>query len=151
MPLFNWPAPSLHTHELGFRSDSTHLQRNTGSPQHPASAQTFHSLILDLGQFNKTKDHDKIPSKIFTRTLATMARGGRGGRNPKDLPRDQQVSRKVSWLLRHGATQEGLKLGKGGYVNVQDAASIPIIFSSVLLLGGTLQVSSFLTVENCKT
>ncbi|KAF2657040.1 hypothetical protein K491DRAFT_691407 [Lophiostoma macrostomum CBS 122681] len=45
----------------------------------------------------------------------------RGGRNPKDLPRDQQVSRKVSWLLRHGAGQEGLKLGKGGYVNVRDA------------------------------
>ncbi|KAF1996518.1 hypothetical protein P154DRAFT_387720, partial [Amniculicola lignicola CBS 123094] len=48
-------------------------------------------------------------------------RGGRGGRNPKDLPREQQVSRKVSWLLRHGAQQEGLVLGKGGYVNVQDA------------------------------
>ncbi|KAF1979333.1 hypothetical protein BU23DRAFT_549336 [Bimuria novae-zelandiae CBS 107.79] len=51
-----------------------------------------------------------------------MARGGgRGGRNPKDLPRKQQVSRKVSWLLRHGANQEGLKLGKGGYVGVHEA------------------------------
>ncbi|KAF2183151.1 hypothetical protein K469DRAFT_711102 [Zopfia rhizophila CBS 207.26] len=48
-------------------------------------------------------------------------RGGRGSRNPRDLPRDQQVSRKVSWLLRHGAQQEGLTLGKGGYVNVNDA------------------------------
>ncbi|PSN67998.1 hypothetical protein BS50DRAFT_572974 [Corynespora cassiicola Philippines] len=37
------------------------------------------------------------------------------------MPREQQVSRKVSWLLRHGAGQEGLKLGKGGYVNVRDA------------------------------
>ncbi|KAF2477021.1 uncharacterized protein BDR25DRAFT_300116 [Lindgomyces ingoldianus] len=51
----------------------------------------------------------------------TTRRVARGGRNPKDLPRDQQVSRKVSWLLRHGANQEGLKLGKGGYVSVQDA------------------------------
>ncbi|KAF2875492.1 KptA family-domain-containing protein [Massariosphaeria phaeospora] len=50
-----------------------------------------------------------------------MPRGGRGGRNPRDLPRPQQVSRKVSWLLRHGAGQEGLKLGKGGFVNVRDA------------------------------
>ncbi|KAF2449754.1 hypothetical protein P171DRAFT_199312 [Karstenula rhodostoma CBS 690.94] len=50
-----------------------------------------------------------------------MARGGRGGRNPASLPRDQQVSRKVSWLLRHGANAEGLQLGKGGYVGV-DAA-----------------------------
>ena len=55
-----------------------------------------------------------------------MARGGRGGgsRNPANLPREQQVSRKVSWLLRHGAGQEGLKLGKGGYVNVQDAVCL---------------------------
>ncbi|KAL1797856.1 hypothetical protein ACET3X_004462 [Alternaria dauci] len=52
-----------------------------------------------------------------------MARGGRGGgsRNPANQPREVQVSRKVSWLLRHGASQEGLKLGKGGYVNVQEA------------------------------
>ncbi|CAG5181204.1 uncharacterized protein ALTATR162_LOCUS9645 [Alternaria atra] len=51
-----------------------------------------------------------------------MARGGRGGgsRNPANQPREVQVSRKVSWLLRHGASQEGLKLGKGGYVNVQE-------------------------------
>ncbi|KAF2261712.1 hypothetical protein CC78DRAFT_561637 [Lojkania enalia] len=53
------------------------------------------------------------------------SRRGRGGRNPKDLPRDQQVSRKVSWLLRHGANQEGLMLGKGGYVNVRDALNTP--------------------------
>ena len=51
-------------------------------------------------------------------------KGGGGGRNPKDLPRDQQVSRKLSWLLRHGAVQEGLKLEKGGYVNVQDAVGL---------------------------
>lgn len=39
------------------------------------------------------------------------------------MPRANQVSRKVSWLLRHGAEQEGLKLGKGGYVSVADAVS----------------------------
>jgi 2'-phosphotransferase len=54
-----------------------------------------------------------------------MGRGGRGGgsRNPANQSRDVQVSRKISWLLRHGASSEGLKLGKGGYVNVQDAVS----------------------------
>lgn len=58
-----------------------------------------------------------------------MARGGRGGgsRNPANQPRDVQVSRKVSWLLRHGAGSEGLKLGKGGYVNVKDVVSLLII------------------------
>jgi 2'-phosphotransferase len=55
-----------------------------------------------------------------------MGRGGRGGgsRNPANVPRDVQVSKKISWLLRHGAQSEGLKLGKGGYVNVQDAVSL---------------------------
>jgi 2'-phosphotransferase len=65
-----------------------------------------------------------------------MARGGRGGggRNPANQSREVQVSRKISWLLRHGANQEGLKLGKGGYVNVQDAVSLPAsIFLHLLL------------------
>jgi RNA:NAD 2'-phosphotransferase (TPT1/KptA family) len=55
-----------------------------------------------------------------------MGRGGHGGgsRNPANQSRDVQVSRKISWLLRHGAQSEGLKLGKGGYVNVQDAVSL---------------------------
>ena len=47
-------------------------------------------------------------------------RGGRGG-GRGGLPRDVQVSKKMSWLLRHGAEQEGLKLGDGGYVSVSDA------------------------------
>jgi 2'-phosphotransferase len=50
-------------------------------------------------------------------------RSGRGGSNPKNMPREQQISRKVSWLLRHGAQQEGLELGNGGYVGVADAVS----------------------------
>lgn len=68
-----------------------------------------------------------------------MARGGRGGgsRNPANQPREVQVSKKISWLLRHGADQEGLRLGKGGYVNVQDALntkalqSLKITFAEV--------------------
>ena len=55
-------------------------------------------------------------------------RGGRGGRNPRDLPRSQQISRQLSWLLRHGAVREGLKLGKGGYVSLQDAVSVTFLF-----------------------
>jgi 2'-phosphotransferase len=55
-----------------------------------------------------------------------MGRGGQGGgsRNPANQPREVQVSRKVSWLLRHGAASEKLNLGKGGYVNVQEAVSL---------------------------
>lgn len=36
------------------------------------------------------------------------------------MPRDVQVSKKLSKLLRHDAESEGLKLGKGGYVNLAD-------------------------------
>ncbi|KAF1816082.1 phosphotransferase KptA/Tpt1 [Eremomyces bilateralis CBS 781.70] len=35
--------------------------------------------------------------------------------------REMMVSKKLSWLLRHGAEKEGLKLGVGGYVNAADA------------------------------
>lgn len=48
-------------------------------------------------------------------------RGGRGGGGSRQpLPRPVQVSKKLSWLLRHGAEQEGLKLEEGGFMNLQD-------------------------------
>ena len=49
-------------------------------------------------------------------------KGGRGGRGGP-MTRDVQVSKKLSWLLRHGAEQEGLKLGEGGYLSLQDVVS----------------------------
>jgi len=47
-------------------------------------------------------------------------RGGRGGRNgPREpLPRPVQVSKKLSWLLRHGAEEEGLTFLAGGFLPV---------------------------------
>ncbi|SMQ46243.1 unnamed protein product [Zymoseptoria tritici ST99CH_1A5] len=50
-------------------------------------------------------------------------RGGRGGGNRGPLPRNVQVSKKISWLLRHGAEKEGLQLGPGGFIGVQDVLS----------------------------
>ncbi len=52
-----------------------------------------------------------------------MARGGGGSRAKGPLPREVQVSKKLSWLLRHGAEKEGLKLGNGGYANLADVVS----------------------------
>jgi 2'-phosphotransferase len=52
-----------------------------------------------------------------------MARGGRGGgsRGPRgEVPRSVQVSKKLSWLLRHGAESENLTLGPGGFANLAD-------------------------------
>jgi 2'-phosphotransferase len=47
-------------------------------------------------------------------------RGGRGGRGGGARPREEQISRALSKLLRHQAEKEGLKLGPGGYVNLQE-------------------------------
>jgi 2'-phosphotransferase len=49
-----------------------------------------------------------------------MARGGGGS---GVMTREVQVSKKMSWLLRHGAEKEGLTLGAGGYINVQEVVS----------------------------
>ena len=44
-----------------------------------------------------------------------------GGRSGKEaMPRTVQVSKKLAWLLRHGAESEGLQLGEGGYANLAD-------------------------------
>jgi len=52
--------------------------------------------------------------------LDIMSRRNRRGGRGEGLPREVQVSKKLSGLLRHGAEKEGLKLGDGGYVSVVD-------------------------------
>src|SRR5262249_19732973 len=74
-------------------------------------------------------------------------RGGRGGGHGGSLPREVEVSKKMSWLLRHGAEQEGLKLGPGGYVNLKDVVctSLPCVsFVSCIIQVITLISPSFL-------
>ncbi|MCJ1475036.1 hypothetical protein MMC13_003696 [Lambiella insularis] len=46
-----------------------------------------------------------------------MPRGG-GSRPP--VPRDVMISKKISYVLRHGAEKEGLKLDRNGYANCAD-------------------------------
>jgi len=53
--------------------------------------------------------------------------GGRGGGGGPQF-REVLVSKKLSWLLRHGAEKEGLVLGKGGYVGVGDVVSFAFFF-----------------------
>jgi 2'-phosphotransferase len=55
-----------------------------------------------------------------------MSRRGAGG--SASQPREVQVSKKLSWLLRHGAEKEGLELGPGGYVKVTDVVSLISVF-----------------------
>lgn len=62
-----------------------------------------------------------------------MAR--RGGGRSKDKgsgnsaePRDVQISKAMSWLLRHGAKGEGIKMDANGYINVADLVSTKCYF-----------------------
>jgi 2'-phosphotransferase len=61
-----------------------------------------------------------------------MARGGGGGRGGP-MTREVQVSKKMSWLLRHGAEKEGLTLGAGGYINVKEVVNSFLFFSNRIL------------------
>jgi 2'-phosphotransferase len=52
--------------------------------------------------------------------------GGKGGAKLRGLEKDSadvQISKTLSWLLRHGATGEGLSMRKDGYVKVDDLVS----------------------------
>jgi len=50
------------------------------------------------------------------------------------MSREVLVSKKLSWLLRHGAEREGLTLGPGGYVNLKDAVSdLRFLFVRIVL------------------
>ena len=46
--------------------------------------------------------------------------GGGGGGSRAPISRDVQISKKLSWLLRHHAEQEGLRLDAHGFVSMQD-------------------------------
>lgn len=57
-------------------------------------------------------------------------RGGSGGPASREIT----VSKAMSFVLRHGAEKEGIKLNKQGYANVADLVNPPLSlsFSTVL-------------------
>lgn len=65
-------------------------------------------------------------------------KGGRGGRrNNLPMSREVQISKKLSWLLRHGAQEEGLKLGEGGYIDLEavvSTSSFPYFYENLCAL-----------------
>lgn len=68
------------------------------------------------------------------------ARSGRNKRSSGPVPREITVSKKLSFLLRHGAEKQGLKLGVGGYVNVADVLSNQMIKSAHVTFAEVKQV-----------
>lgn len=71
-----------------------------------------------------------------------MAGGGGGGRGRgKGWHSDQQsrettISKAISFVLRHGAAKEGLKLDENGYANAADLVRGLILSTFVFVLAG---------------
>lgn len=47
-------------------------------------------------------------------------RGGRGGGGSDAQSRETTISKATSYVLRHGAAKEGVRLNENGYANVAD-------------------------------
>ena len=68
---------------------------------------------------------------------------GKGSGNSSE-PRDVQISKAMSWLLRHGAKGEGIKMDANGYINVADLVSIIFYFVFVLFFARSFHVPIYL-------
>lgn len=80
-------------------------------------------LINPLPLFTSSHQISHVHILCSTTFAATdMPNNRRGPSGPQ--PREVLVSKKLSWLLRHGAEKEGLVLGKGGYVNLGDVVGL---------------------------
>ena len=55
-----------------------------------------------------------------------MPKNSRKGRSD---PREVEISKSLSYLLRHAAKNEGLELDEGGWANVADVVGLnPLLF-----------------------
>ena len=61
--------------------------------------------------------------------------GGRGGKHRQPQSREVTVSKALSFLLRHGAKDEGVQLDEGGWANVRDVVcAFQIVISRVTVV-----------------
>jgi len=55
----------------------------------------------------------------------TRGASGRGGRKPRSEDPEVRISKALSYILRHGAEKEGLRMRKDGYIKVSDLLARP--------------------------
>ena len=101
-------------------------------PTQPHDSQTHHEK-----PFQRPNSRSKSTSNPLIQSNSTLfklrplppnqmssqrsrGRGGSGRNNRAPLPRNVQISKKLSWLLRHGAESEGLHLDSAGFINLSD-------------------------------
>ena len=81
-------------------------------------------------------EHTRHQSSLNSQRGGKKAQKGSGGQHSGKLRGSQhdspevRLSKTVSWILRHGAVQEGLQLRPDGYARVQDLVSIATLRSS---------------------
>lgn len=83
----------------------------------------FIPLHLSLSLFASSP-----PTLIMPRHHHHDKRGGGNGPR-KDPSREVKISKAASYVLRHGAVKEGLRLDESGYVNVRELVSFFFPFS----------------------
>ena len=65
--------------------------------------------------------------------------GGGGGRGRQDPSREIQISKALSFLLRHGAKDAGVELDDGGWANLADVVSFALMpYESIPLSAGMM-------------
>lgn len=84
----------------------------------------LHSTLRQPRRISMARDGERTERSERGRGGRGRNRGGTRDRAPMD--RETQVSKKLSWLLRHGAEKEGLRLGRGGYVGLADVVSASV-------------------------
>ncbi|KAL9087331.1 MAG: hypothetical protein Q9159_003677 [Coniocarpon cinnabarinum] len=124
------------------KSSSTELTTRT-----PATIQrAFIIAPLSWIKFSrrlKTRCHAAVGLKMGKTNRKTpqgpKAADGAGNSNRRQRtsgppPREVQISKKFSFLLRHGAEKQGLTLGVGGYVNLADLLAVQMVKSAHVTL-----------------
>ena len=90
------------------------------------------SDYIFISNTHKSKSQHSHNSRTYS--TKAMGRGGQGrgkgkggrqggGGGGGGAPREVQISKALSFLLRHGAEKEGLRINEGGWANVRDVVS----------------------------
>lgn len=75
------------------------------------------------GQKSRPKSEGKDDGKDRGDRGDRSGKSSRNGAGRPPLTRDVMVSKKVSYILRHGAKKEGLNIDERGFVNCEDLVS----------------------------
>lgn len=84
------------------------------------------------GTSNKDAEEDRAVASAPQGSSSGGRGGGRGGKNagrnprdPRSQPPNVQLSKALSYILRHGALKEGLKIREDGFVKLEDVLRRP--------------------------